>query len=708
MATLPDTPASNPTRKLAAIMFSDISGYTAMMGRDEAAGLDARNSHRDLLRAILPRFNGRLIGDLGDGALSSFESAIEAVNCARTLLSATGSDRLMALHIGIHVGDVLFSENTVLGDGVNIASRIVALAPAGKICISDRVYEDVRNHRGIAATSLGQKHLKNVDRLIGVYVVDGSPGPATVAGRKPILSARRKAILGAAAALALAIAAIVYVVMTRSSSTVETAAPATTKPHPIRSIAVLPLDNYSGDPKQEYFSDGLTDELTTDLASISALRVISRGSVMQFKGAHRPPTPAIAKALNVDAVVEGSVMRVGEKVRITAQLIDAPDDKHLWAKSFERNSSDVLAMQDELASSIAKEINVQLTPNEQARLASARAVNPEAHDATLKGIYFLNRVTDENIKKAIAQFEEAIKLDPNFASAYAFLAIAYNVAADNEGVYAPAEMMPKEKAAAERAIQLDDNSADAHFALGEFKYAFEHDFVGSEREFRRAIELNPNSAVAHDQLGSMLAYQGRLDEALAEGQRAADLDPLNFWVLSDMVVTLTWQGKYEAAMHLARTFDLQWQMGWVDVQAGKISDAIPVFQKANVEQPSPLAAAWLGYAYGATGDRAQAMAMIEELNKKSPHGNAPPFLLAIVYLGMGDRARALDNLEKAYAGHSTWLTFLKMDRIFDPLRSEPRFIALMKKLNFEKEPSDLTQRSEKSTTGSPRASTPKT
>jgi TolB-like protein/class 3 adenylate cyclase len=432
LATSPDAPANNPTRKLAAIMFSDIAGYTATMGRDEAAGLDARNSHRDLLRAILPRFNGRLIGDLGDGALSSFDSAIEAVNCARALQSATGSDRQMALHIGIHVGDVLFSENTVLGDGVNIASRIVALAPAGKICISDRVYEDVRNHRGISATSLGQKHLKNVDRPIGVYILDDSPDTATIAGRPPILSARRKTIIGAAAVGAIVIAVIVLIAMTRRSASVEISAKAPALPQPvnvakhtINSIAVLPLDNFSGDPNQEYFSDGLTDELTTDLATISALRVTSRGSVMQYKGAHRPPTPEIAKALNVDAVVEGSVARVGDKVRVTAQLIDAPADKHLWAKSYERDSKDVLAMQDEIALAIAHEINVELTPEQQARFTSGRTVNPAAHDAYLKGRYFLGSAnSEERIKKAIEQLEEAIKIDPNFALAYAGLADA--------------------------------------------------------------------------------------------------------------------------------------------------------------------------------------------------------------------------------------------------------------------------------------------
>jgi TolB-like protein len=210
-------------------------------------------------------------------------------------------------------------------------------------------------------------------------------------------------------------------------------------PHAIRSIAVLPLDNYSGDPSQDYFAEGMTDELTADLATISQLRVISRGSVMQFKGEHRPPTPEIAKTLNVDAVLEGSVLRAGDKVRITAQLIDARADKHLWAKSFERNSRDVLALQDELASAIASEINVQLTPSEQSRLASAPSLDPEAHDAYLRGRYFFNRPSDENLKKAIEQFEVAVKLNPNFAPAFSGLSDAYLWAGYNEGVLTAAE-----------------------------------------------------------------------------------------------------------------------------------------------------------------------------------------------------------------------------------------------------------------------------
>ena len=461
-------------------------------------------------------------------------------------------------------------------------------------------------------------------------------------------------------------------------------------PHAIRSIAVLPLDNYSGDPSQDYFAEGMTDELTTDLATISQLRVISRGSVMQFKGEHRPPTPEIAKMLNVDAVLEGSVLRAGDKVRITAQLIDARADKHLWAKSFERNSRDVLALQDELASAIASEINVQLTPSEQSRLASARSVDPEAHDAYLKGRYFFDRPSDENLKKAIEQFEVAVKLNPNFAPAFSGLSDAYLWAGYNEGVLTATEAKPKAKAAAEKAIQLDDTSAEAHTSLAVFKLFYEFDWEGCESEFRRAFALNPNYAFAHDQFGLGLALQGRLEEAEAEGKRAAELDPLSPQIPIDNLMGLAWQRKFQIAKAEARrASDLDpsyyfpyWASGWIDIQAGKTSDAIPELQKSKAMGSPAFVTAFLGYAYGASGDRAHAMTEMEEL-KKGSHGKVPPFNLALVYVGMGDRERALDYLEQAYASNSQWMGWLKEDRVFDTLHSEPRYVALMRKLRFD-------------------------
>jgi TolB-like protein/Tfp pilus assembly protein PilF len=467
---------------------------------------------------------------------------------------------------------------------------------------------------------------------------------------------------------------------------------AETGPHAIRSIAVLPLDNYSGDPNQDYFAEGITDELTTDLAIISQLRVISRSSTMQFKGEHRPPTPDIARMLDIDAILEGSVRRVGDKVRITAQLIDARADKHVWAKTFERNSRDVLALQDELASAIAHEINVQLTPSEQSRLTSARSVNPEAYDAYLKGRYFFNRPSDENLAKAITLFEQAVKLDPDLAPAYSGLSDAYLWAAFNEGVLTASEAKPKAKAAAEKATQLDDASAEAHTSLAVYKIWFEFDWAGAEREFRRALALNPNYAFAHDQFGLGLAFEGRLEESEAEGKRAAQLDPLDPQISIDNLMALAWQGKFQAATEEARKaadldpafFFAPWGYGWVDIQAGKVGEAIAELQKAQALEAPPFVTAWLGYAYAASGDRAHALATIDELKRKSLHGYVPQFNLAIVYLGLGDHARALDYLEQADAADSQWLIYIRGDRIFDPLRADSRFAALMRKKGFDK------------------------
>jgi serine/threonine-protein kinase len=510
-------------------------------------------------------------------------------------------------------------------------------------------------------------------------------------GGKAVPPARRswmRSVLGMAIAAVL-LATAVYVAR---RSRVAARAPEAGEPSAIRSIAVLPLDNYSGDPGQDYFAEGMTDELTAALATISQLRVISRGSATQFKGRNRPPTPEIAKTLNVDAIVEGSVLRAGDKVRITAQLIDARSDRHLWAKSFERSSRDVLALQDELASAIAREIHVKLTPAEESRLTVAPSVNPEAYDAYLKGRYWFNRPSDENLSKAIALFEETTQKDPTYAPAFSGLSDAYLWAGFNEGVLTASEAGPKSKAAAEKAIQLDDASAEAHTSQAVYKAWYEHDWAGSETEFRRALALNPNYSFAHDQFGLVLGFVGRLDESVAETTRGAELDPLSPQIPIDGLMAVAWQGRYPAARELARKaatldptfFFAPFMDGWIDIQEGKVKDAVPHFQKARALESPPFVTAWLGYAYGASGDRKGAMAAMDELRAAALHGYVPPFNLAIVHLGLGDHTRALEYLEKAYNTDSQWLIYLRGDRIFDPLRSDRRFAALMKKLGFEK------------------------
>ena len=516
--------------------------------------------------------------------------------------------------------------------------------------------------------------------------VTGVPPSVRASAGTPAPRPWRTWLVGAA--VVVAVAGALFVARSRSGTARAPASGAS--PRTIQSLAVLPLDNYSGDPSQDYFAEGMTDELTSQLANISQLRVISRGSAMQFKGKNRPPTPEIAKKLDVDAVVEGSVIRAGDKVRITAQLIDARADRHLWARSFERSSRDVLALQDELASAIAREIHVKLTPAEESRLTKTESVNPEAYDAYLKGRYFFNRPSDENLSKAIALFEEAIAKDPSYAPAFSGLSDAVLWAGYNEGVLTGSEARPRAKAAAEKAIALDPDSAEAHASLATFKLFYEYDWPGCEAEFRRALALNPNYAFAHDQFGLALAFQGRFEEAIAEGKRAAELDPLSPQILLDASIPMAWSGNFRAAKELVAKaaaldptyFFVPFQRGWIDIQNRKVSDAIPELQKAKALESPAFVSAWLAYAYGITGNRTGALSEAEDLKKRSLRGSPTAFNLALVSLGLGDRARALDYLEQAYSADTQWLGWLKNDPTFDPLRSEPRFQALMKKLRF--------------------------
>jgi len=525
-------------------------------------------------------------------------------------------------------------------------------------------------------------------------LLDALRAPASRHDDPPALpkpEARRPSrTIGLAVGAALLVALAAYLlVRTGVVPPFRSAEQATVAPR-IRSIAVLPLDNYSGDPNQDYFAEGMTDELTSDLARISRIRVISRGSAMQFQGKNRPSTPEIAKALDVDAVVEGSVIRSGDRVRINAQLIDARADHHLWAKSFERSSKDVLALQDELASAIARAINVQLTPAEQSRLESAPSVNPEAYDAYLKGRYFFNRPSDENLQLAIARFEDALAINPNFVPALSGLSDAYLWAGYNEGFLTASEARPKAKAAAEKAIRLDDRSAEAHTSLAVFKFFYEYDWEGCEAEFRRAFELNPNYAFAHDQFSLALAFQGRFDESIAESRRAEELDPLNPQIPIDAIFALAWKGDFQAARERAAQaaaldptfFFSPFAYGWIDIQAGNPDDAVPRFRHAKSMGSPAFVGAWLAYAYGASGDSGQAENELADLKRRALDGAVAPFDNALVALGRGETARAVSYLEQAYALDSQWLGWLGEDRVFDPLRADPRFAALLDTLGF--------------------------
>ncbi len=459
---------------------------------------------------------------------------------------------------------------------------------------------------------------------------------------------------------------------------------------PISSIAVLPLANLSGDPEQDYFAEGMTEALITELGKISALRVISRQTMMQYKGTKKS-APQIAQELNVEAVVEGSVLRAGDHVRISVQLIEAVPERHLWANSYDRDLRDVLALHSEMARAVADEVRVKLMPQEQTLLASARPVNPEAYAAYLRGRYFWNRIGGPgNLEKALQSFHEAIEKDPSYASPHAGAAFCYARLGFSRS---PRQVFPKARDAALKAMELDETLAEAHSALGEVKFNFDWDWPGAEREYKRALELNPNSVDAHWQYALFLVrIMGRLDEGIAEAQRALELDPLS--PLTNVVLASNYlrSRRYdEAIAQYKRALELdpnngaaQENVAWCYTLKGMYPEALAEYKKLG-EFPY-LEHARLVYLYAASGRRKEALKAIQELRRLSVRQYVDPFDMAIAYAGLGDKDSVFEWLRKAYDERSEEMTVLKAEPFFDPLRSDPRFRDLLRRMNFPSDP----------------------
>jgi serine/threonine protein kinase/Tfp pilus assembly protein PilF len=457
----------------------------------------------------------------------------------------------------------------------------------------------------------------------------------------------------------------------------------------IRSLAVLPLANLSRDSEQDYFADGMTEALITNLSKIGALKVISRTSSMRYRGTDKF-VPEIARELNVDGVLEGSVLRAGERVRITAQLIHAATDEHLWAESYERDLRDILSLQSEVAQAIAQEIKIKLTPQERARLGRVHRVDPEAHDAYLRGRFHWNKRTEEALTEAIAYFKNAIEKDPSYALAYAGLADAYNIL----GFYAvrpPRETFPKAKAAALKALELDDTLAEARASLGYAKSCYDWDWLASEKVFKQAIELNPGYPIAHQWYGSTLTMMGRHDEAIAEQRRAQELDPLSVVISASVGWLLYYARRFDEAIEQSRkTLEMDpnfalahlW-LGWAYEQTGRYKEASEEAKKAvTLSGGSPYYRASLGHAYAQSGMKVEAEKILEELNEVPQRMYVSPYFLAEIYTGLGENEEAFRWLERAYEERANLLVFLKVEPKVDPLRSDPRFQDLLRRMNF--------------------------
>src|SRR6266568_152058 len=453
------------------------------------------------------------------------------------------------------------------------------------------------------------------------------------------------------------------------------------RPFPvIRSLAVLPLESLSSDASQDYFADGMTDELISEFGQISALRVISRTSVMAYKHA-RKPLPQIARELNVDAVVEGTVLRSGDRVRITAQLIEASVDKHLWSHSYEGELRDTLALQNEVAKAIADQIGISLNPQEQAALKSVKVVNPEAYVSYLKGRYFWNKRTADSLKVALAYFNQAIEEDPKYAQAYSGLADTYALLGDWQyAVMTPKEALPKAKAAAIKALELDSALGEAHNSLAFCLDGFDWDLDSAGKEFLRATELNPGYATAHHWYAWHLALLHRYDEALAEMRKAESLDPLSLIINADLAELLALAHSYDESIQQSRkTIEMDPNFGLAHNHLGQAylqkhmnNEAVAELQKAvQLSGGSPTCIANLARAYVASGRRSEAENLLSDLKKRSNPSHSLASEIAVIYVALGDTGQAITWLKKGYEERFNPGVLLRPG--FDPLRSDAHF-----------------------------------
>ena len=640
-------------RKLIAILSADVKGYSRMMQDDEDSTIRTLTTYRSVISNLIQKFRGHVVDATGDNMLAEFTSVVDAVNCAVEIqreLAERNADlpeeRKMEFRIGVNLGDVIEEEDRIYGDGVNIAARLESLAEPGGICISAFVYSQVKNRLKVEYEYLGEKTVKNIKEPVRVYRV--------VSFLKEVPP---------------------------QVSAVDQATP--TKP----SIAVLPFVNMSNDPEQEYFSDGITEELISELAKLKGLKVISRTSAFCFKGKD-VDLRTIGKQLNVSNVLEGSVRKAGNRLRITAQLINVADDTHLWSETFDRELKDVFAIQEEIAQAIAKKFEVSLLDKSDRELVSRSTEDQQSHDFYLKALFSWN---NREAKKAIDYLEQSIALDPNNALAYARLSIYYAHIAFFSP-YPPKLSYGKAKVAAAKALEIDNTLADAHVAIGVVKMSYEYDWVGAEEAFSRAIKLNPGLWTAHYHYGFYQFCIGHSDEGIAAIKRAFELDPLSIPINSFLGLGFIIARQYEQAIEiLQRVLEIvpndpssMANLGLVYAKKGTYEEAIAILKRgANLFPENPFLLSALGYAYGVAGKQDEAQKIVNRFIEISKEKYFSPMFISRVYAGMGDVDKAIEWLEKGYEERDPVVCVVKSVPSHDYMHSDPRFQALLKKMGLE-------------------------
>jgi adenylate cyclase len=694
-------------RKLAAIMFTDMVGYSALSQRDDKLALELLEEHRQLLRKIFPRFNGTEIKTIGDAFLIEFQSALEAAQCAieiqRTLAKRNHdvtSERRIELKIGIHIGDVVHRGGDVYGDGVNIASRIEQLAGAGGVCVSMDVERQIRNALETRFEKLAPTELKNISVPMDLFRIvlpwERQAAPAAKSeiriskpeiGTRPITSAATKWI-GIIALTLLAFGLVWWLAhqLLRTQNAVtprQREAPTVSQ----KSIAVLPFVDMSQAKDQEYFCDGISEEILDALAKVEGLRVVARTSSFSFKGKNAD-VGEVANKLSVENVLEGSLRREGNRIRITAQLINARDGFHLWSDTYERELKDVFAVQDEITRSIVDALKIKLAVAPPARARQ----NTEAYDLYLQGLYLSNKSDEESFRKSISLFQRALEKDPNLARAWTGIAKDWAWLAD--AYVKPLEAYPKVKEAASKALALDERDAEARSYLGDSIRILDRNFSRDEAELKRALEIDPNSADAHLLMSFLKSARGELEEAVQEIEEAERLDPLSPPLCFVAVLWYRSADRIEDAINAGqRSVQLDPNYIYFDPpladayrEKGDFNQAVALYEKAQAATHSP--SVGLGITYAKMGRREDARRVLDQLIEKSRQQYVAADSIAAVYVALGEKDEAFRWLERAFEEHSGSFYSYLFRPEFRALHSDPRFADLLRRtgIDFAKVP----------------------
>jgi len=675
-------------RQLAAIMFTDIEGYTALMQDDEKNAIQIRFKHREIFSSVTKKYNGEVIQYYGDGTLSIFKSSVEAIKCGIEMQRAFLKEPSIPVRIGVHVGDIIRTESDIIGDAVNITSRIESLAVAGSILISGEVNDQLRSHIDINTQFINTFEFKNVNQIMPVFAIanDGItvPKSSDVSGKtkqkenKSFKSYKRNSVFVLVGLIAIIVSLFYYY----QPNSTENGQELTLN----RSIAVLPFSNMSSDADSENFTDGVTEDILLQLSKIKELQVISRASIMLFKESDKS-IPEIAKELGVSYVLEGSVRKYGDKVRINAQLIDAKNNNYLWAENYDKTVTEIFEIQSQVSNEIAKALKITLSENEILSLNKLPTESTEAYNIYKEAQMFLYRGGGkiEELKKAEDLFKKAIDIDPDFCRAYVGLSDTYL-----EYIYwgreAPKDVLERALTPALKALELSPAEGGSYGALGAISYyRYERETAVSYLE--KAIDINPNYVGAYDKLAWIRLFEGNLDEAVRLFKKVVELDPLSTKNIANIAFSHYYFHEYEkgikvldeALENLPSDNMLLFMKANLLTGLGRYEEAIKLFNQRSVAVNTN----WMtGYSYGMSGQIEKAKAVLDYQLKKNETTFVPPYMIATIYMGLGDKENALTWLEKDYETGGLGLFFwgLKRDVKFNPVRNEPRFKALLDKI----------------------------